>query len=148
MLQSSIYPESYRVPSEFFFVIKIQFIPQGLTEPVKLKKVQLKILDTQKSNSESKQSEVTIDRILKDKQKQPGILMNHDSQNLEHNILLYVENLKAKVMGHLEYSTLAKPDEILKVEIKEFFLDIGRKEQHIIKNHTFKEFWNSVKEVE
>ena len=62
--------------------------------------------------------------------------------------MLYIENLKAKVTGHLEYFTLKDPKQVQKVEIKPFILDIGRKEEHIIKNHTFKEFWDSVAEVE
>lgn len=43
MLQSSIYPDSYGVPCEYFFVIKIQL--EGLAtlrEDVQLKKIHLK----------------------------------------------------------------------------------------------------------
>jgi hypothetical protein len=100
MLQSSIYPESYRVPSEFFFVIKIQFYPHNLTTPVKLNKITLKIHDqAKKAKSDSKQAEVTIERPLKDKHKNPGLILKPDTAYMEHNILLYVENLKAQVHG-------------------------------------------------
>ena len=43
----------------------------------------------------------------------------------EHNILLYVENLNAKVSGHFEYKILGeKTNEVHKIEIKEFVLDL------------------------
>jgi len=41
----------------------------------------------------------------------------------EHNILLYVENLGAKVTGYVEYTVLAT-QENLKINIKEFNLDL------------------------
>lgn len=74
--------------------------------------------------------------------------MKPDTPYLEHNILLYIENLKAKVSGFLEYSLLDNPEVVKKIPINTFYLDIGREDQHIIKNHTFKDFWNSVAEVE
>jgi hypothetical protein len=43
----------------------------------------------------------------------------------EHNILLYTENLKARVRGHLEYIRLDEPGKILTIPIHEFYLDLG-----------------------
>lgn len=48
----------------------------------------------------------------------------------------------------MEYSPADDDTITHKIEIKEFFLDIGNKNQYITENHTFQEFWNSVKEVE
>ena len=74
--------------------------------------------------------------------------MKYGDKHAEHNILLYTEELKAKVKGHLEYCRVDKPNQLLTVPIPEFLLDLGYKGQHIIKNHTFKEFWKAVDEVE
>ena len=42
MLQSSLYPESYGVPSEHFFIIKFYFTAMAdLKEAVNLKRIQL-----------------------------------------------------------------------------------------------------------
>jgi hypothetical protein len=126
MLQSSIYPESYKVPSEYFFVIKIQFSPNGLSRPVKLQKVQLKILDViKKQKKPDEKADVTIDRQLRDKQKNPGLILKPDSPSLEHNILLYIENLKAHVSGYLEFIYLDCPEEKHTIHLKDFILDIG-----------------------
>lgn len=126
MLQSSIYPESYKVPSEYFFVIKIQFFPNELKRPVKLQKLQLRIIDViKKQKKPDEKAEVTIDRQLRDKQKNPGLILKPDTASLEHNILLYVENLKAKVEGHLEYIYLDSPNNKHIIELGEFNLDIG-----------------------
>lgn len=66
----------------------------------------------------------------------------------EHNILLYVENLNAKVCGHFEYKIAGdKSNEVHKIEIKEFYLDL-LKGQCLIKNHTFKDFWQNVEDVQ
>jgi hypothetical protein len=133
MLQSSIYPESYKVPSEYFFVIKIQFFPNELTRPVKLKKLQIKIVDVIKQEKKPfEKADVIIDRHLRDKQKNPGLILKPDSNFLEHNILLYVENLKARVSGHLEYVYLDNPNKEFTISLGDFNLDIGSKDQHII----------------
>jgi hypothetical protein len=43
----------------------------------------------------------------------------------EHNILLYVENLKATVSGHFEYTIVGdKLNKTHKIQIKEFKLDL------------------------
>lgn len=77
-----------------------------------------------------------------------GFILKPDTTYLEHNILLYVENLKAEVSGQLQYSTIEDPEVVHTVKINKFILDIGLKDQHIIKNHTFKEFWNYIDDVE
>jgi len=64
----------------------------------------------------------------------------------EHNILLYVENLGAKVTGDVEYQVIST-GETCKINIKEFQLDL-LEGQCLVKNHTFKEFWQSVEDFE
>ena len=153
MLQSSIYPESYGVASEYFFVIKFLFnaMPE-LKEPIKLMKIHLDIQDRNK-NKDTKNDEkytVKIDRKLKGENKTEGLVLTPNGPKKEHNILLYVENLKAKVTGYVEYVYVIpqeNEESVHKINIKEFQLDLNEG-QFIVKNHTFKEFWNSVAEVE
>ena len=69
MLQSSIYPSSYRVPNEIFFVIKIQIhaLP-NLEGKVKLNKILLDIEDKSRNNqaNEKHTIKVQIEKQLKD----------------------------------------------------------------------------------
>lgn len=60
---------------------------------------------------------------------------------MEHNVLIYVENLNAKVTGYVEYYKAKGSDkDIQKIEIKEFYLNLI-KGQKLIKNAYFKQFW-------
>lgn len=57
---------------------------------------------------------------------------------MEHNVLIYVENLGAKVIGHVEYYKAKGNDkDVKKIEIKEFYLNLT-KGQKLIKNAYFK----------
>lgn len=52
MLQSSIYPEQYGVPCEYFFIIKIEFDPTpDLEQTIILKKIVLNIKDRTKNKT-------------------------------------------------------------------------------------------------
>jgi hypothetical protein len=63
-------------------------------------------------------------------------------------VLIYVENLGAKVTGYVEYVKInSKDKKSYKIEVKEFYLDLI-KGQKLIKNHYFKEFWQTVSEYE
>lgn len=78
------------------------------------------------------------------------MVLKYKGGQREHNILLYVENLGAKVTGYIEYKDLNNKNpeaENKKVDIKEFYLDL-MKGQSLVKNHTFKEFWQSVEDFE
>jgi len=98
MLQSSIYPKAYGVPSEYFFVIKFMFEPTpDLEETIKLTNIHLDINDRVKDNVKP------VDRKLN---KNEGILLNRSSEIKQHNILIYLENLKASVTGYIEYEFL------------------------------------------
>ena len=73
MLQSSIYPETYGVPCEFFFVIKFQFkATPDLKQNIILKKIILKIHDNSrdKNTGELKRVIVPIERVLKEDNKE------------------------------------------------------------------------------
>lgn len=135
MLQSSIYPDSYGVPCEYFFVIKIQLegTPE-LANEVELRKIHLKISDKSrnKTTNELQTVFVHIDRDLTEKNEdQPNqeedLILRPNGKQKEHNILLYVENLGAKVTGYIEYKDLGDKNpesENKKVNIKEFNLDL------------------------
>lgn len=70
---------------------------------------------------------------------------------MHHNVLLYVENLGAKVTGVIEYQKLnANGDlieEVFQLQVNEFVLDLNEGEE-LIKNFNFKEFWNFYAEYE
>lgn len=103
MLQSSIYPESYGVPSEYFFVVKFLFKSLPDTkDTIKFMKIHLNIEDKNrnKETGEYKKNIVPIDRKLN---RNEGLLLVPGGPTKEHNILLYVANLKAKVTGYIEY---------------------------------------------
>jgi hypothetical protein len=52
MLQSSIYPEAYNVPCEYFFIIQIEFDPaQDLQTDILLKRIKLNIKDKTKNKT-------------------------------------------------------------------------------------------------
>ena len=73
MLQSSIYPETYGVPCEFFFVIKFQFrATSELKHNIVMKKIILKIHDNSrdKNTGELKRVVVPIERVLKEESKE------------------------------------------------------------------------------
>lgn len=64
--------------------------------------------------------------------------------------MLYVENLGAKVTGYVEYKYVSEKDPSIplhKITLKDFTLDL-LKGQSLVKNHTFKEFWQSVEDFE
>lgn len=46
---------------------------------------------------------IKIDRKLKGENKMEGLILTPQGTKKEHNILLYVENLKTKVNGYVEY---------------------------------------------
>ena len=135
MLQSSIYPDSYGVPCEYFFVIKIQLeATAALQGEVELRKIHLKISDKSrnKTTNELQTVFVHIDRDLTERNEdspnqEEDLILKYKGGQREHNILLYVENLGAKVSGYIEYKDLndKNPDaENKKVDIKEFYLDL------------------------
>lgn len=69
MLQSSIYPECYGVPCEYFFVIKFLFeLDPNAPTPINLKKLFLNMKDKTKERGSSVYEDVniTIDRKLVD----------------------------------------------------------------------------------
>lgn len=111
-------------------------------------KIHLNIQDKNrnKDTNEYERNDVPIDRKLN---RNEGLVLMPGGPTKEHNILLYVANLKAKVTGYIEYTTqnADKNAPLKKINIKEFYLDL-LEGQNIIKNHTFLEFWNSVAEIE
>lgn len=77
----------------------------------------------------------------KDKENENGLIIKAGGPVREHNILLYVEYLKATVNGYVEYIVEGQDkNDIKKLTIKQFELDLHHG-QCLIKNHTFKEFW-------
>jgi len=114
-------------------------------------KIHLNIQDKNrnKDTGEYERNDVPIDRKLN---RTEGLLLAPGGPTKEHNILLYVANLKAKVTGYVEYQKVGaeKPQmnaKMNRLNVKEFYLDL-HKGQSIIKNHIFLEFWNSVSEIE
>lgn len=106
MLQSSIYPDCYGVPCEYFFVIKIQFeAAASVKKNIQLKKLYLKMKDKTKERGSSTYEDViiSIERKLVDKTKTnangqaevrpQGAILKPGGPHFEHNILLYTENL-------------------------------------------------------
>jgi hypothetical protein len=96
-----------------------------------MKKIILQIHDKSinKTTGELQQVAVPINRKLKESDQEDdqeiGLLIKNGGPMKEHNILLYVENLKATVTGHFEYSVIGeKPDKTHIIQIKEFKLDI------------------------
>jgi len=134
-------------------MIKIQF--QAILKrkfPVKLLKIHIKISDKGRSaNSDELQNVVVeIQRDLKEKDSDvEGVILKPGGERKEHNILLYVEYLKAKVSGCIEYVELGPNADktVKKINLEQFDLDL-QKGQFFIKNKTFKEFWESVAEME
>lgn len=52
MLQSSIYPEAYNVPCEYFFIIQIEVEPnEDMETDILMKKIKLKIKDRTKNKT-------------------------------------------------------------------------------------------------
>ena len=159
MLQSSIYPEAYNVPCEYFFIIQIQFEPnEDMDADILLKRIKLKIKDRTKNANTLQIEEIDVDinRPLPNKvsntgKKTDGVTLKRGGQKVHHNILLYVENLGAKVNGVIEYTKYddkGNPgDKVFKLEVKPFHLDLVDG-QELIKNHNFKEFWKFYAEYE
>jgi hypothetical protein len=90
---------------------------------VTLKKIHLQIQDKSrdKTTGEVQTVNVSIDRDLKEensKENESGLIIRPGGPKKEHNILLYIENLKAIVNGHVEYTVEGKPDEIKTLTIK------------------------------
>lgn len=74
MLQSSIYPEQYGVPCEYFFIIKLEFEPtEELKEDLILKQVVLNIKDRtrNKNTGQYEYIDVQINRPLPEKSENP-----------------------------------------------------------------------------
>lgn len=136
MLQSSIYPEAYNVPCEYFFIIQIEFDPEETLETdILLKRIKLKIKDRTKNKTTLQFEEIDVDinRPLPNREtntgkRQDGITVKRGGQKVHHNILLYVENLGAKVNGIIEYTKLDENgvagDEIFNLNVKDFQLDL------------------------
>lgn len=104
MLQSSIYPECYGVPCEYFFVIKFLFeLDPNAPTPINLKKLCLNMKDKTKERGSSVYEDVniTIDRKLLDQVgngnnqevRPQGAIIHPKGKTHVHNILLYTENL-------------------------------------------------------
>ena len=115
MLQSSIYPEAYNVPCEYFFIIQILLKPDDLNFDMLLKRIRLKIKDRTKNKTTGQLEEIDVDivRPLPNRERNKGgrnegIPVFRGGSEVRHNVLLYVENLGAKVTGTIEY---AKYDE-------------------------------------
>jgi len=115
MLQSSIYPESYGVPCEYFFIIKVEFkgMP-SLPGDVVLQRIHLNIKDKSRSkeNGALEDIKVEINRQFVGKGDKPeneaedGVILRRNTGTFENNILLYVENLGATVNGFVEYRSI------------------------------------------
>jgi hypothetical protein len=119
------------VPCEFFFVIKLQFeATPELKRTIILNKINLMIKDKSRNRQtgEIQTINVKIERDLKDendKESENGLVIRQGGPVREHNILLYVEYLKATVNGHVEYIVEGEDkNDIKTLEIKEFELDL------------------------
>ena len=92
-------------------------------------KIHLNIQDKNRNRetNEYEKQEVQIDRKLKGENRTQGLMLAPGGPTKEHNILLYVENLKAKVTGYVEYQKVIpgveKPT-LQRINIKEFYLDL------------------------
>ena len=66
-----------------------------------------------------------------------------ERSSMDFDIMIYVENLGARIRGFVEYIETDKDsdaDQVKKLPIHDFYLDLAEKEE-LIKNHTFKVFW-------
>jgi len=80
----------------------------------------------------------------------PDLVLQEQGDSHDCNILLYVENLGARVSGTLEYDevdTQTNQKTEKKLEINEFFLDLTEGNE-LIKNHSFVKFWSKFEELE
>ena len=157
MLQSSIYPENYRVGQQYFFIVKIQI--EGLSdlqETIELRKFQIDIHDQTRNRStgELENNIIKIERDLhlkdeEDEEVKNFAVIKPNGGYHEHNVLLYIENFGTKVTGTLEYLTEKDKKEgtTSTIEIGEFYLDL-QKGQKLVKNHTFTDFWKAAEEYE
>ena len=155
MLQSSIYPPSYGVPSELFFIIKIQIeAMESLDRRVILKSIHLTIKDKTYNKRTGKMEviNVEINRDLSKKVEGEAvprkIILEKGGigEKRESNVLLYVENLGAQVNGYLKYHYEGDA-EVRQIKINKFNLDLP-KGQYLIPNQLFKEFWDAHAEFE
>ena len=151
MLQSSIYPDCYQISSEYFFVIKVQFNPTiELDQTLELKKLHLRIWERSRNKETGEFRNVIVqhDKDLKESKDSPvkGITITPGCNRKEFNILLYIENLNANVTGFISYKIKGQ-DEFKKLHFNQFVLDLP-KGQKLIKNFTFKEFWDAVSVIE
>jgi hypothetical protein len=147
------------VPCEYFFIIQIEFDPTNdLQTDILLKRIKLNIKDRTKNKTTLQFEEIDVDinRPLPNREsntgrKQDGISIKRNGEKVHHNILLYVENLGAKVNGVIEYTKFDKNgeagEEIFTLNVKDFKLDLVDS-QELIKNHNFKEFWKFYAEYE
>jgi len=115
MLQSSIYPESYGVPSEYFFIIKVEFETlSSLPCDVVLQKLHLEIKDKTNNKTTGKPEDiiVEINRSFVGKSDdtaneiEDGVILRRRIGKFENKILLYVENLGAVVNGYVQYRSI------------------------------------------
>jgi len=62
MLQSSIYPDSFTVPKEYFFIIKVQFeLPASAPQTLIIKRLILNIQDKVKSRGKEEFEFVNVE---------------------------------------------------------------------------------------
>jgi hypothetical protein len=115
MLQSSIYPISYGVPCEYFFIIKVEFkgMP-SLPCDVVLQRIHLDIKDKSRNRETGKLEDIKVEinrgfigkSDKRENEADDGVILRRNKGTFENNILLYVENLGAIVNGFVEYRSI------------------------------------------
>ena len=133
MFQSTLYPRQCGVPSEHFFIVKIEFKSmKKLSKKIYLKQVNLSINDrTLDFDTQVEEPKVfpTEKKFFDEKptEKTNSYLFDKGNKS-DCDILLYVENIGIKVEGHVDYVEVDEKGKIIgaekKMTINPFNLDL------------------------
>ena len=118
-----------------------------MTQPIILEKLFLKI--NEKASSDRPSETVDIERNMSVENHpldKAGLFLSQDHNTEEHDVLLYTQNLGAKVHGYVEYRVEGKPQK-KRLLISEFELDLP-KGQQLVRNTTFTKFWETIEEIQ
>ena len=126
-----------------------------LQETVELRKIDIEIHDKSRNRTTGELENVIVqierDLYLKEDSEEDQVYatITPNGGYHEHNVLLYIEHFGTEVFGTLEYVTEKDKKEgtTSKMDINKFHLELI-KGQKLVKNHTFKDFWQKAEEYE